>query len=304
MRSEVGGELEPEWVRCSSCGRRRPGWQRRCRVRCCPEYSELWAGDQRQKVFAALKAYEAEVAETVQARVLLLTVTAPGEDGGLTWDETICAARGKHRHSGPAGCRVRSDAAEAFNDLAPKWWRRLHDEAAIATKRLVGVRPTLTVRVWERQRRGVLHVHPLLGYSTISERLAADVYKLELAKRAARHGFGFVDRKGEISHPRAAAAYLSSYFVSGKKGKLTLRESVTAQKMPKSIIHVSVLLTQASGVTMRSLRHKRYLWRVWGEAALRFVLAQGFTLQELIRADRAGISTGQLMRGYIQANAP
>lgn len=30
--------------------------------------------------------------------------------------------------------------------------------------------------------------------------------------------------------------------------------------MPKSIIHVSVELTRVSGVTMRSLRLRRYVW--------------------------------------------
>lgn len=256
------------------------------------------------KLFANLNAYEGLVPDTVTPRVLLLTVTAPGEDAGLVWDEKACAERGPHRHSGPDDCRVLSQAVAFWNEQAPKWWRRLHDEAAIATQRITGHRPRLLARVWELQARGALHVHPLVGYSTLSERQAADVYKQELSSRAARHGFGFVDRKGEVAHPRAAAAYLSSYFVSGKRGKMTLRESVTSNSMPVSIIYLSVLLTKASGVTMRSLRWKRYLYRVWGEAALRFVLQEGFTLQELIRADRAGISTGQLMRGYIQANAP
>ena len=255
------------------------------------------------KLFSALNAYEDLVPDTVSARVLLLTVTAPGEDAGLPWDPEACAERGPHRHSGPEGCRVLSQAAGFWNKQAPAWWRRLHDEAAIAAQRITGHRPRLLARVWEMQRRGALHVHPLVGYSTLAERVAADVYKLELAKRAARHGFGFVDRKGEVSHPRAAAAYLSSYFCSGKKGKMTLRESVTSNEMPVSIIFVSVLLTQASGVTMRSLRLKRYLWHVWGKA-LDFVLFKGFTLAELYRADRAGIGTGQLMLGYMWANAP
>jgi hypothetical protein len=32
--------------------------------------------------------------------------------------------------------------------------------------------------------------------------------------------------------------------------------------MPRSIIHVSVSLTQATGCTMRELRFRRFVWRV------------------------------------------
>jgi hypothetical protein len=109
----------------------------------------------------------------------------------------------------------------------------------------------------------MLHVHPVVGSSTVAERQAADVYQQELAGRAARHGFGFVDRKLEVRHPRAAAAYLSSYFVSGRKGKMTLREAVTSGAMPPSIVYVAAELSQRSGVTMRSLRLRRYAWQIW-----------------------------------------
>lgn len=162
----------------------------------------------------------------------------------------------------------------------------------------------MLVRVWEMQKRGVLHAHPVLAYSTLGERLAADRYMTLLAELAPLYGFGYVERKKQVREPQRAAAYLSSYFVTGRKGKEALQESVMARQMPRSIIHVSKDLTQASGVTMRSLRHKRYLYRIWGDSALRFVLNAGFTLAELVRADRAGIGSGQLMRGYVQANAP
>jgi hypothetical protein len=106
-------------------------------------------------------------------------------------------------------------------------------------------------------------VHPLVGYSTPAEKAAADVYQRELADRAARHGFGYVDRKRQVREPTAAAAYLSAYFVAGKKGKMTLRESVTSGSMPQSIVYVSPELSQHSGITMRSLRLRRYAWRLW-----------------------------------------
>jgi hypothetical protein len=217
------------------------------------------------KLFAALEAYAEESAPDAigEPQVRLLTVTAPGVEAGILWDEDHCAHLGPHRHSGPLGCRVAAAPAAVWNGAAPRWWRSLHNEASQATLRRVGRRPRLLARPWELQKRGMLHVHPVVGSSTVAERQAADVYQQELAARAARHGFGYVDRKIEVRHPRAAAAYLSSYFVAGKKGKLTLREAVTSGAMPPSIVYVAPELSQRSGITMRSLRLRRYAWQLW-----------------------------------------
>jgi hypothetical protein len=114
------------------------------------------------------------------------------------------------------------------------------------------------------QHRGVLHVHPVLAYGTYAERRAADRY-LDLVDELAPHyDFGFSERKRRVMPARAAAAYLSSYFVTGKKEKITLQKSVLAEGMPRSIIHVSIKLTQATGCTMRELRFRRFVWRVAG----------------------------------------
>lgn len=241
-----------------------PSWRLRHNARTCPTFAPIWAGDVRVKIFAALQAYADSVPSGVKTRkVRMLTVTMPGPDAGLVWDESVCAHRGPHLHSGPDGCRVAAAPASAVNKLAPRWWRSLHHEASQATLRRVGRRPSLLVRPWELQQRGILHVHPVVGYSTVSERRAADVYLEELVARRTRHGFGFVDRKVQVLDPSAAAAYLSSYFVTGKKGKMTLREAVTSGSMPRSIVYVHPELSQRSGVTMRSLRLKRYAWVIW-----------------------------------------
>jgi hypothetical protein len=258
-------EPDAEFKSCRHCGRSFPGFQRRHRARDCPGYSEIWAGDVRVKLFAAMFAYMAIVARFHRGdpRVMMLTVTAPGVDAGLPWDEDHCRHLGPHRHSGPLGCRAAAAPAAVWNRAAPGWWSALHNEASQATLRRVGRRPRLLERPWEKQARGLLHVHPVLGYSTLGERQAADVYQQELTARAARHGFGFVAQKKTVSHPRAAAAYLSSYFVSGKKGKMSLRESVTSSDMPPSIVYVAPELSQHSGITMRSLRLRRYAYQLW-----------------------------------------
>lgn len=262
--ASLSREPDKPYKRCRDCGGSMPSWRRRHVARTCPSYSEIWAGDVRVKIFAALRAYAESVPGGVKTRqVRMLTVTAPGEEAGLPWDASVCSHRGPHRHSGPQGCRVAPAVAGAWNRQAPVWWRSLHHEASQATLRRTGGRPSLLVRPWELQQRGMLHVHPVLGCSTVAERRTARVYAEELKARSLRHGFGFVDDRARALDPVAAAAYLSSYFVAGKKGKMTLREAVSSRAMPRSIVYVRPELSQRSGITMRSLRLRRYAWRVW-----------------------------------------
>ena len=159
---------DSEWRICKRCGGAVPTWMKRHRARRCPDYCELWAGDVRRKVFSALEAYEDALQSrgVKEPRVRLGAVTAPGVDAGLPWDESVCANRGPHQHSGLDGCRVLVEAAALFNERASAWWSELHHEASQAVLRKLGRRPVLLARVWELQKRGVLHVHPLLGYST------------------------------------------------------------------------------------------------------------------------------------------
>lgn len=115
-------------------------------------------------------------------------------------------------------------------------------------------------RVWEVQQRGVLHVHPVMAYATARERAAVTTYREALERLASQYGFGFVSQKFRSQPACAAAAYLSAYFCEGKKSKLALHESVLSSAMPRSIVHVSNVLTQATGITMRELRFRRFVW--------------------------------------------
>jgi hypothetical protein len=75
---------------CRHCGRRIPPPLRRCRRRTCPGYAALWAGDQRQKLFANLNAYADHVPSGVRSpRVLVGAVTAPGVSGGWNGRPTV-----------------------------------------------------------------------------------------------------------------------------------------------------------------------------------------------------------------------
>jgi len=106
----------------------------------------------------------------------------------------------------------------------------------------------MLTRTWEMQRRGVLHAHPVLAFTTAEEQVTARAYLKHLAFYAPMYGFGFVERKQKVMAARSAAAYLSSYFVTGSKKKATLQESVTNPHMPRSIIYVSPRLSMVTGL--------------------------------------------------------
>ena len=244
-----GASAEPTG-RCTHCRRFTYGRAAVCRRRRCPGYAPLWANDQRRKLFDNLGAYDGSV--------VVLAVTGPGADQ-LPWDEKHCRALGPHVHSGPRGCRVDRLKARLWNETAAKCWSDLHRQVYIKVRRR-GVRPRLLARVFELQHRGVLHVHPVLGFDTPAERHAAHLYARYLFGLAPRYGFGHTERKLETRSAKRVAAYLSAYFVTGKRGKLSLQESVMSPEMPRSIVHVSKELTQLTGVTMRELRFRRFVW--------------------------------------------
>lgn len=202
--------------RCRGCGRTLYGPGRLCRSRRCPEYGLIWAGDQRQKLFRNL--------EAVHGEIVLGAVTAPGARE-LPWDERACSGRGDHEHSVSRGCRVDGSAAREWNEGAPGRWRRLHRRAYQDTVKRCGRDSVwMVARVWEMQTRGVLHVHPVLAHVTARQRAGARRYVERLAELAPQYGFGFVERKVKPQPAVNAAAYLSSYFVKGRRGKATLWE--------------------------------------------------------------------------------
>jgi len=153
--------------------------------------------------------------------VVLGAVTAPGSDR-LAWSTDHCAALGDHRCSGLLGYRVNAEVAREWNASAPKRWRDLHRQATIRCNR-AGLRPWLLARVWEEQRRGVLHVHPVFAFSTPKEKVGARTYMRHLAELAPRYGFGNVERKVRPMEAKAAAAYLSSSSSPGRGGKKRYR---------------------------------------------------------------------------------
>ena len=216
----------------------------------------------------------------------------------MQWDEEHCRNLGEHQHSGKLGCRVRSSVATRWNETAAERWRKLHRQAYQRCRR-EGLRPWLLVRVFELQKRGLLHAHPVLAYSTLAEKCAADRYLEHLDDLRGRYGFGYVERKHRVREPRAAAAYLSSYFISGKGKKVSLEESVQSNWLPRSIIHVSTELTKRSGITMRTLRLRRYAWVLWRSLPSDLVGYTDIDVAEILAGVNEGLTLMEIVSAYL-----
>jgi hypothetical protein len=126
------------------------------------------------------------------------------------------------------------------------------------------IREKSFARVWEKQRRGLAHLHGVLSAGTPDERRWAREYVTALRAMATRYGFGYVDGWHKVGRKlwpgEEAGAYLSGYFVRGRDRKASITENVLAGDLPRLVVFVARDLTGRTGCTMRSLRNARRLW--------------------------------------------
>ena len=242
----AAGRVPPRGA-CQYCGRPLQRFWR-CRRRDCPGYRHLWAGDWRKVFLANLELVEA---------VALVTVTAPGEAEGLPFDRSRCRHGPDVACSGKLGCRVLEAAARAWNRSAEKRWAQLHRAAAERARRRVGPGLIVVAKSWERQQRGVDHLHLVVPYR-FADRRRIEAYVRALKELAPRYGFGFVDlqRPRDRGSNYRAAAYIGKYV-----SKATFEQLAPYARRP---FYVAQRLTQRTGCTIRRLRLKRYLFRLWG----------------------------------------
>ena len=125
-------------------------------------------------------------------------------------------------------------------------------------------RGKLVARMWERQQRGLAHLHGVIAVSTPEELAWAQAYVNALRELAPAFGFGFVDGWEKLSRKfwpgDQADAFLSSYFAAGRGRKASTTENVQDANLPRVLVLVGAHLSQRTGVTMRSLRLARRLW--------------------------------------------
>jgi hypothetical protein len=263
-RLDAAALEERGYKRCEHCEGLLPLNVSRCRRRRCPGYAPIWARDTMRKIRENLQTYGGLVA--------MCTLTAPGEEVGLIWDREHCTHSPAARCSGKKfGCRVLLAAAEVWNDESRGWRRQLNRRAkqrADAAVRRLGddYKGGLLMYEWELQRRGVWHLHFVLGMETAVERVWALEYVAALRELGPSCCFGFVDAKPLQSPQPAerASAYLSKYLAKWKDdGSMEVTETVVAARRTL-LNYVSRKLTAESGVTMRLLRDVRLAW-AWRE---------------------------------------
>jgi hypothetical protein len=239
--------------RCS-CGRPIPDGVTRCSSRTCPAFAPTWARDTRRRLFVNLEQLQLSV---------MFSLTAPGAEV-YPWDPRFCSHSHTVRCSGKLGCQVNPELARAFNKLAGAWWSELHRAAKVRADRATGFKGTLAARVWEKQKRGLAHLHGVISVESPAHIRWAEAYVTALREMAPRYGFGFVDgwhKVGRKFWPGVqAAAYLSSYFAGGRGRKMAITENVLAGDLPRVVVFVGRALTLRTGCTMRSLRNSRRLW--------------------------------------------
>jgi hypothetical protein len=154
--------------------------------------------------------------------------------------------------------------AAAFNAKAGGWWSELHRAAKVRADRATGHKGKLLARVWEKQKRGLAHLHGVVSVGEPVGVTWAEAYIGALRELAPRYGFGFVDgwhKVGRRFWPGdQAGAYLSSYFVGGHGRKASITETVLAGDLPRLVVFIGRDLTKVTGCTMRNLRAGRRLW--------------------------------------------
>jgi hypothetical protein len=241
------------WHRCK-CGRPLPANVRRCSARTCPEFAPTWARDTRRRLMENL---------SLAKLTVMFSVTAPGADL-YPFDPRFCSHSPSTRCSGRIGCRVDPVLAQAFNRAVGAWWSELHRAAKMRADRATRTKGRLLARVWEKQKRGLAHLHGVLDVSTPEKQAWAKSYVDALRDLAPSKGFGFVDGWAKISSrfwPGVqAGAYLSSYFVTGKGAKASITETVRAGDLPRLVVFVGRDLSSRTYCTMRNLRRARRLW--------------------------------------------
>ena len=243
-----------DFRRCEHCGHWLPAHVSRCRRRRCPGYAPTWARDTMRKHRENLRCYGGLVS--------MITVTAPGEEAGLVWDRERCTHPTAEPCSGRRGCRVNARAASLWNDGARRWWtelNRIAKQHADRRLRHMGseTRGGILLYSWELQKRGVWHLHLVVGMQTAPERAWAQDYARTLRALGPSKRFGFVDER-PLARPKEArrvAGYLSKYLAKWREdGTIEVSETVVAAG--RSLLsYVSRSLTTTSGCTMRALRN-------------------------------------------------
>lgn len=176
----------------------------------------------------------------------MLTLTAPGDDRL------------------PRGSFEPFQVGWFWNAAMMGRWRDLRAAAVkYANRKVPDQRSGVLVYVPERQRRGALHLHVVLGAETHLEKRWCEAFGRYCMRNKRRYGFG-QQSKLDRQWSRAAESldkYVSKLARYITKGRLT--EAWETGELPARAFYVSRRLLGCSGVTIRLLRRRVSLWATW-----------------------------------------
>ena len=190
------GSLKADERRCPGCGKVIRIQQRHCGRRWCDAVRPTWGRAMADVLHRALDAY-CDIYGT-EAKVLSFAITCTARPGW--WDTARCSHGPAVPCSGTIGCRVRQEVEERERDLWPRRKRDTLNMArteAIRKLKKVGFRltsgerwPDLLMSVTEDQKRGLPHLHGVLGHTTKLEKAYARAFLDALPRAARHHGLG------------------------------------------------------------------------------------------------------------------
>jgi hypothetical protein len=210
------------------------------------------------------------------------TYTAPGRPV-KKWRHSL-----RHYRHKDGSLRVVDVDAAVFHVSAPDNLAGLHKTAV---KRVKRKRPGAKIRLLAYapafQRRGVLHWHVVLGWLNARERADCDLYTEICAELLEQYGFGYQFDGGRVfENAKHAASYIARYMTADHQG---LERVVASSACPRRPVYVSPALTKASGITMRFLRWRRWIWHQIGAQSLDYLVKVHrlwLALTETIAANR------------------
>jgi hypothetical protein len=244
--------LKPYEGRCVGCGKVISIKAPHCGRRWCTAVFGQWSRDQRRVVGEALRAY---------GGLLLLTdVTLPGtreqerhrRGVALPWasaERDRVEAKALYKANARFKLRMRWLKRQAYNDA-----RAALTKGGYEFDRL----PPVLVGNLELQRRGALHAHLALPYTTPLEITFTRAFIESMKRWAPLCGLGYVQgwkaaEKTKVWGHERAIGYLTKY-LTGKHPPELLRE------VKGPVVTVSRTLTRKTGVTITRLRKARRLW--------------------------------------------
>jgi hypothetical protein len=242
--------LKPYEGRCLGCGRAISSKAPNCGRRTCSAVYPKWSRDQRRVTAEALREYG--------GLVVLTNVTLPGTPEQERHRRNVAIPWGADRRGEAKALykanrrfkrRMRFLKRKAYNDA-----RSVLGKAGYEFDRL----PPVLVANLEVQRRGALHAHLALPYTTPLEMTFSRAFIDAMKRWAPLCGLGYVqgwkaaERSKVLGHEKAIA-YLTKY-LTGKHPPEFLRT------ISGPVLTVSRSLTRRTGVTMVALRKARRLW--------------------------------------------